>query len=316
MSRGVASLCAAIASTVSLYGCQEAGQRIVVRLFYQEAPLPAQQILRDLPYWSGPDAHPLKHRLDLYVPADGNWPVLVFVHGGRWTTGDKALEFAGAEPYANIGRYYASRGIGVAVINYRLQPAVTWHEQVDDVARALAWVRSNAERYGGDPGAVFLFGHSAGAHLATSAALDEKRLGLLGLPQDSLTGVIAASGTPFDITDEETYRLGLDPAFFERHFRNEREGDVWKTEASPVSLIKPSAPPFLLLHGRWEWKSLRRQNEVMRRGLEAAGIPHEHVITPWDGHFVIIGSLSHPRRRASEAVIDFVKRTVAARVKD
>lgn len=310
MGRGVAGLCAAICSAVPLSGCQDAARRAFVGMYYREAHLPARQMRKDIPYRTDSDAHPRKHTLDLYIPDVRDWPVLLFVHGGRWSSGDKALEFAGADPYANIGRFYALRGIGVAVINYRLQPSVTWQEQVDDVARALAWVRSNAERYGGNPRAVFLFGHSAGAHLATSAALDEQRLDRLGLPQESICGVIAASGTPFDITDAETYRLGMDPAFFERHFRDSREGDAWKTEASPVSLVKPSAPPFLLLHGRWEWKSLQRQNEVMRRTLAAAGILHERVITPWDGHFVIIGSLSHPCRRASAAVIDFVNRTV------
>lgn len=313
MSSLIGSMVAAMSAHRSLDGYRDVVQRVIVRIFYREADLSAQQIRKDLPYWTETDAHPLKHKLDLYLPAGREWPVLVFVHGGRWISGDKALEFAGADPYANIGRFYASRGIGVAVINYRLQPAVNWQQQVDDVARALAWVHRNAERYGGNPRAIFLFGHSAGAHLATSTALDQQRLAQLGISQKNIRGVIAASGIPFDLTDEETYRLGLDPAFFDEHFRNDREGDGWKLEASPVRMVQPSAPPFLLLHGWWEWRSLHRQNEVMHRTLESAGVPNERVITPWDGHFIIVASLSHPRRKASAAIIDFVERIAGKR---
>src|SRR5439155_18980367 len=91
-------------------------------------------IHRDICYREGSADE--KHRLDLFLPHGTNWPILIFIHGGGLTSGDKALRVSGADVYGNIGRFYASQGIGVAVINYRLQPKVTWREQAEDVAHA------------------------------------------------------------------------------------------------------------------------------------------------------------------------------------
>ncbi|HEU0075769.1 MAG TPA: alpha/beta hydrolase fold domain-containing protein [Dehalococcoidia bacterium] len=107
------------------------------------------RVLTDLPYRDG--SANAKHRLDLFLPVGEGWPLLLFFHGGGWTAGNKAMVVAGADVYGNIGRFLASSGIGAAVVSYRLQPAVTWREQVADVAAAVAWVHDHAASYGGDP---------------------------------------------------------------------------------------------------------------------------------------------------------------------
>jgi acetyl esterase/lipase len=195
------------------------------------------------------------------------------------------------------------------VVNYRLQPAVTWRDQVKDVARALTWVHGHADDYGANKRAIFLSGHSSGAQLAARAALDQESLRQLRLPPRVPCGVIAVSGAPFDISDSETYALGTDPALYERRFRAGESGDRWKYEASAVNLVTPSAPPFLLLHGRWEPKGLKRQNQVMHEALKGAGVPSQLVVTPWEGHFLIVAALSHPERLASTAILDFIRTT-------
>jgi acetyl esterase/lipase len=299
----------ALLSTFALAGCGAFAEGIAVRLFYREALLPQDQVHRDLSYWSGPHADERKHRLDLYVPEGVGWPVLIFVHGGGWKSGDKRLKFGDADPYGNIGRFYAARGIGVAVVNYRLQPKVTWREQVKDIAQALAWVYGHAENFGADRRAIFISGHSSGAQLATRATLDRGLLDELEIPPRVPCGVISVSGAPFDIADDKTYELGTDPALFERHLRAGETGEHWKYEASSVNLVTPSAPPFLLLHGRWETRGLKRQNELMYEALRRAGVPSRLVVTPWDGHFLIVAALSHPDRMASTAILDFIRGT-------
>jgi arylformamidase len=307
--RNVAKIVVALTVTFAMTGCAGFGEWIAVRLFYREAVLTRGEVFRDLSYSDGLPADQRKHRLDFYVPGGTAWPVLIFVHGGGWRGGDKALKFGGADPYGNIGRFYAARGIGVAVVNYRLQPAVTWRDQVKDVARSLAWVHGHADDYGANKRAIFISGHSSGAQLAARAALDQELLRELRLPPGVPCGVVTVSGAPFDIADSETYALGTNPALYERHFRAGESGDRWKYEASAVNLVTPSAPPFLLLHGRWEAKGLKRQNQVMHQALKAAGVPSQLVVTPWEEHFLIVAALSHPERLASAAILDFIRTT-------
>jgi acetyl esterase/lipase len=237
---------------------------------------------------------------------------LIFVHGGGWRSGDKALEFGGADPYGNIGRFYAAHGIGVAVINYRLQPAVGWREQVMDVTQVLAWVYSHGDQYGANKRAIFISGHSSGSQLAARAALDHKALRALGLPPYVPCAVIAVSGAPFDIADSRTYELGTKPVLYEKPFRDSSGGEGWKHEASAVNFVTSGAPPFLLLHGRWEPRGLKRQNQVMHNALKAAGVPAQLVVTPWDSHALTVAAISYPGKMASAAILDFIRRTPCA----
>src|SRR5947207_3914086 len=153
-----------------LFSGYAAARRAAMAILYRQVPFATGRVLRDLVYRDG-SADP-KHQLDLFVPPGTNWPVLIFVHGGGLTAGDKSLRVSGRDVYGNIGRFYASHGIGVAVINYRLQPKVNWRAQVEDVAQATAWVFSHLESYGADVNRLFLAGHSAGAQLSVRVALD------------------------------------------------------------------------------------------------------------------------------------------------
>src|SRR5262245_41011172 len=70
------------------------------------------ETVADIPYYQGKDAHPVKHKLDLYLPkGKKDFPVLFFVHGGAWSIGDKS-HFG---LYSSIGRCFARQGIGVVV---------------------------------------------------------------------------------------------------------------------------------------------------------------------------------------------------------
>src|SRR5438477_9094130 len=94
------------------------------------------EVVADVDYYKGDDADRVKHKLDLYLPrGQKDFPVLFFVHGGAWRSGDK--NFFGA--YSSLGRFYARRGVGTVVTNYRLSPRVRHPEHVRDVARAFAW---------------------------------------------------------------------------------------------------------------------------------------------------------------------------------
>ena len=115
-------------------------------------------ITRDVAYGDDP-----LQVLDLYVPraaADKPRPVLLFVHGGGFTRGDKHGDFYPD----NITAWAASHGMVGVNINYRLAPANPWPAGAKDLAAAIAWTRANIARHGGDPDRIILWGHSAGAN--------------------------------------------------------------------------------------------------------------------------------------------------------
>ena len=139
---------------------------------------------RDIAY--GSDA---LQKLDVFTP-DGakarKLPVLLFVHGGGFTRGDKHGDFYPD----NITLWTAKNGMVGVNIDYRLAPKDPWPAGVNDLTSAIAWTQANIARYGGDPNRIVLFGHSAGAnHVADYAAHPEVR----GPEASSVKGVIMLS---------------------------------------------------------------------------------------------------------------------------
>jgi arylformamidase len=279
-------------------------RRVGMKALYRAVRLATGRILRDLNYCEG-SSDP-KHCLDLFLPEGTDWPILIFIHGGGLDAGDKNLRVHGEDVYSNIGRFYASQGIGVAVINYRLQPAVKWREQVEDVAQASAWVFRHLGEYGGNIHRLFIGGHSAGAHLAARVALDANWLMRLGFSPSIFSGVIAVSGAGFDLTDTKTYDLGQKLRKYETRFRCGDPTDEWKRAASPISYINPGAPPFLILFAEHEKRSLKRQSELLHEALVNQQVQSELLVIPRQNHSRMVLALSRPDRIAAGAIIRFI----------
>lgn len=290
-----------------LGGCTSAKEWLGIRLFYDKVQIPTERVTSEIHYWPGSDDP--KHRLDFYRPQGEGWPTVVFVHGGGWTAGDKNLVVSGGDIYANIGRFLAAHGIGAAVIGYRLQPAVTWREQVADVARAVAWVHAHAEEYGGAPKALFLSGHSAGAQLSAYVALAPGPLGEVGLSPAVLCGVIPVSGAGYDLADEETYEIGAERSYYEERFRAGDPGDGWLREASAMTYLSADAPPFLLTHGTLEWKALQHQNRLLDQALRDAGVSSRLVPVKKMTHGRMVLALSKEGSIPSTELLAFVRGT-------
>lgn len=114
-------------------------------------------ITRDVAYGSDP-----LQKLDLFVPSGSadKRPVLLFVHGGGFTRGDKHGPFYPD----NITAWAAKHGMVGVNIDYRLAPKAPWPAAAQDVGSAVRWVHANIAKYGGDPDRIVLWGHSAGAN--------------------------------------------------------------------------------------------------------------------------------------------------------
>jgi arylformamidase len=196
-------------------------------------------VAREMPYAEAPGVPGSAQSLDLYAPRDARGaPALVYVHGGSWSIGDKRA--VGVKP----GFFTASGWIFVS-INYRLLPEGRHPANVQDVARAIAWVHSHVSQYGGDPDKMFLMGHSAGAHLIALAAVDGRRLREAGKDIQIVKGVIPLDTNAYDLPAVmETGR-----AFFDRIFGDDPR--AWR-DASPYHHVSPGKgiPPFLIFYTR------------------------------------------------------------------
>ncbi|KAJ3194082.1 hypothetical protein HK101_003547 [Irineochytrium annulatum] len=93
-------------------------------------------------------------------------PVIVFIYGGAWSSGNKAM-------YGPLANTLQKHGYVVVVPNYTLFPNGRVGNMVGDIACAIWWVYDNIKKYGGDPDHIHLMGHSAGAHLCALTVIHD-----------------------------------------------------------------------------------------------------------------------------------------------
>lgn len=193
------------------------------------------EVIRDVNYRVGGS----RARLDVYRPQERDLrkaPVLVQVHGGGWTIGDKRQQ--GLLLMDRMAR----RGWVCVAPNYRLAPKHPFPAQIDDVRTALEWVKEHIEEYGGDPSYIVITGGSAGGHLAALAALTEPGISAC-VP---FYGVYDMA----NLTDDRHARSMRDwylaPRVFRRSPKEYLDDFV---QASPLAHVGPGAPDFFVIHG-------------------------------------------------------------------
>jgi acetyl esterase/lipase len=239
-----------------------------------------------------------KQRLDVFSPKGvAGAPVVVFVHGGEWTRGDKSA-------VSHKPKFLNDNGVVFVSINYRLTPAVTHPAHVSDMAAALRWVRDHIKEYGGDPGKVVLMGHSAGCHLATLAGLDPTYLAKAALKPSDLRGVVAWSGGAYDLV-EKVQSGGSYAAYIKAAFGDSEA--AWRA-ASPVSHAKNArgGPRFLFVSveaGNASHKAAERLAGLIRN---AGGKADSRLIEGRD-HFHANHLLGAPDDTTGKLLLDFVR---------
>ncbi|MCZ8014348.1 MAG: alpha/beta hydrolase [Limnobacter sp.] len=128
-------------------------------------------------------------------------PLVVFVHGGGWVIGDKAIGTR------NKPAFYHQLGFAFASVNYRLlsktkpqeNPTLSPNDQASDVAAAVGYLRNKAAQLDFDPNNIVLMGHSAGAHLAALVSANPSYLETAGVPMSAVKGAILLDGAGYDV---------------------------------------------------------------------------------------------------------------------
>ncbi len=199
--------------------------------------------------------------------------------------------------------------VGVAVVNYRLQPSVTWVDELDDVAAAVSWVVRESRSYGAGR-TIFLCGHSIGGWMSARLTFDLEVQKRYGFDATNFAGVISVSGSGFDLRDRETWRMNGQEDYWAERFDSGRLGEDWHEAASIVTMMEDDAtgiPPFLLIHSTREEESLQRQNSIFERILSAAGIPNELFKIDRHGHRRTVLAMSRPGKPLSEKILEFLE---------
>ena len=236
-------------------------------------------------YGNGP-----RRALDIYRPrtaagnAAGSVPLIVFLYGGSWQTGDRAA-------YKFVAAPLAARGAVVVVPDYRLYPDVQFPDFLRDNAAAVAWALDHAASLGADRRSVFIVGHSAGAYNAAMLALDPSLLAGVGVDRGSLAGV-AALATPADFlpsSDPTVY-----PVF----------GDANTPAHQPLAYADGRGPPLLLLHGDADTTVQPRNSAVLAAKIRAAGGPVETRLYPGIGHIGLVTAFAPLFQRRAPVLDD------------
>jgi arylformamidase len=253
-------------------------------------PAYSVQILRDIAYYDGPDADPVKHKLDLFLPKGAkDCPVVFFVHGGAWVHGDKS--FLGV--YSALGMCFARHGIATVVTNYRLSPSVKHPEHIKDVARAFAWTYRNIEKYGGRTDQIFVCGHSAGGHLVSLLSTDESYLKAEGLTLKAIKGAIPISGV---YTLPENLFAGV--------FGEDPER---RKNAFPLNHVRDGEPPFLILYAERDFPTCDEMSEGFCKALKSKQCKAETVEIKNRNHISIIANCCVDTDPACQAILKFIQ---------
>lgn len=242
---------------------------------------PEVEVLKDIAYAGRGSRRGL---LDVYrragAPVEGA-PVLLQVHGGGWTIGNKDQQGI------PLMLHMAARGWVCVAINYRLSPKHAFPTHLVDVKRSIAWIREHIEEYGGDPSYVAITGGSAGGHLSALAALTPNDPEYQPGFEDADTTLQAAAPHygVYDFAgatgDRRAVRL-RDAFLGPRVLKKDPRRDLADFErASPLLRVNADAPPFFVIHGEHDTlvpvdqarHFVRRLREVSTNPVAYAELP-------------------------------------------
>lgn len=217
---------------------------------------PSWTVYKDISYGSSQD-----EKADLYLLNKGVRPVVIFVHGGGWSSGDKST-------YQSRARKYASAGFHVIAINYQLAKfdlrSSQWPAQLQSVQKAIRWVRQNAAAWRIDPSRIGVAGDSAGAQLAL----------MLGTTHDAPNCILDMFGPTDLCMPGFTDFISALPLF---GMKTCYKDPALYASASPIKQITAIFPPTMVMHGDKDGTVPYTQSVTLDQRMTQLGIPHKFV---------------------------------------
>ena len=238
--------------------------------------------VKDVSY--GPE--PLQ-KLDIYAPSGvKDAPVIIEIHGGGWVSGSKEPRSICAEPLMKEGILWVP-------IDYGLAPNYSIHDIIDHTRKAIGWVHEHIAAYGGSPEKLYVFGNSAGGHLAATTLMPgwEKA--------DCIKGAICLSGV-----------YDMRAMFY-------ADGDIQKALKMSLEDAKATSPllhlparkvPVVIAYGEKEPPVYHYESTTYANALKDIGLDTTLIEVPEANHFSIINELAHTDGQLYRAVLDLLQR--------
>ena len=248
-------------------------------VFISEAKAQTQaQALRDIEYARVGNK---SLKLDLYLPeGQGPFPLIIWIHGGGWTSGNKSL--SSDSPQVR----QTARGYAVASINYRLSQEAKFPAQIEDCKAAVRWLRAHATQYNLDPSRIAAWGSSAGGHLAalmgTSADVSDLEGDEGNLDYSSRVQAVVDWFGPIDLLNMSSDSLSFPCNLIDHNSVFSPESLLIgcaiqtcpdKTErANSINYVSADDPAFLIMHGTDDCLVGPTQSQRLYNALTAAGV--------------------------------------------
>ena len=211
--------------------------------------------------------------LDVYTPTIdyNNSPVLIYIHGGGWSFGDKS------EWDTSKIEYFCNKGYICVSVNYRLSPDVVHPTHIQDVANAINWVEDNISKYGGNSSDITLIGHSAGAHLVALAVTNQKYINNAGANIHNINKAYILDAGAYLIMNEQIFDDNNILNMIYGAAGNDINSDSWK-DFAPYSHIDNSKyiPYLIIAHSDSKYRC--NANGLFCTKLDECNIKYEEYI--------------------------------------
>lgn len=245
----------------------------------------------------------IKNTLNIFYKNDGvaDKPVLVFIHGGSWSSGKK-------ETYWWLGRNFARKGIVTVIINYPLAPDARYGKMAEDCALALKWVQGNISTYQASGEKIFVMGHSAGAHLSELINADPQYFKKVGL-KNPIKGVIL--NDPFGLDLFEYLTTAEKDHFYYDFMRTfTTKPDVWEI-ASPMHYAGNIKNPHLLFYGEKTYRAIKIQTPILYEKLKANHVPVVMKEIKGKSHVPMISQMIFGGNDLYQEIVEFIQKTIS-----
>ncbi|MEK6886047.1 MAG: alpha/beta hydrolase [Nanoarchaeota archaeon] len=243
---------------------------------------PDKNFIKDIAYGSDSSAQ----KLDLYLPkgVSGKIPVIIEIHGGGFSAGDKYP--------STRAEFFNTKGYAVAAINYRLSGEAIFPAAAYDVKSAVRWLRANADKYNLDAANFGAIGGSAGgyfsAFLGTTGDIKDFDVGD-NLEYSSVVQAVVDQFGPVNFSSLAQDRVdkGYDPSRVETTYLGcniTLSSCENRFTASPINYVSSNDASFSIIHGAIDDQIPIKQSQDFYNALQSAGVDSQFTTVPNAGH--------------------------------